>query len=258
MQIFIFRHANRKDRSKDKKERDSWFKSKRYKENPWDIPLSKLGKKNTRQMAENLLKEIDDITEITYFSVSPISRCMETAIHMIDHIFILTKHKIKIRIEYGFTKSLESIEMSYFENNSNYVEKNGIKYKTKIDSKLYPIALKKKYGSYLDKNFEKYSVQNYKDMGITSRNVNIKRAIKAFKSRLGGKNQVVITHACISFWFYMYATQKIPNPNRDLFTESFGGKSSVGIITGYEFVKKNVPAKVICRVHNKGVKIDHD
>ena len=139
---------------------------------------------------------------------------METAIHMIDHIFILTKHKIKIRIEYGFTKSLESIEMSYFENNSNYVEKNGIKYKTKIDSKLYPIALKKKYGSYLDKNFEKYSVQNYKDMGITSRNVNIKRAIKAFKSRLGGKNQVVITHACISFWFYMYATQKIPNPNR--------------------------------------------
>ena len=257
MKIFVFRHANRKDRASDKTERDAWFNSKRYKENPWDMPLSELGKQNTHAMANNLMKQID-VTELRYFTVSPIARCMETAIHMIDYIFNTTKHRIKIRVEYGITEPLVSIDMTYFEKNTikgvqaNYVERNGIKYKTKIDKKLYPKELKKKYSKYLDTDFE--SVQNYKDMGATSRNNNIKRSLKAFR-RLTKNTQVVITHASIAFWFHMSTTQQKPNPSKDLFAECFGGKHSVGIMTGYEFTK-NKPAKVIYKTTNCGVIIE--
>jgi hypothetical protein len=54
--VFIFRHSNRMDRSKNKKEQDKWLNSERYMENPWDSPLSKFGIKNTKKMVDRLMK----------------------------------------------------------------------------------------------------------------------------------------------------------------------------------------------------------
>lgn len=113
------------DRSDDSKEKKKWLKSKRYIENPWDSPLSELGIENAKKMADRLMK-YTDVTKIKYFYSSPISRCVETTIHMINRIYEKTKHKIYIRIEYGLTRSLPK-------NISIYNEKNRYEHIKPID-----------------------------------------------------------------------------------------------------------------------------
>ena len=56
-------------------------------------------------------------------------------------------------------------------------EKNGKKFLTKIDKKLYPLELKKKYKKYLDPKFNiaKQSVINYRNVIGGTEEINIER-----------------------------------------------------------------------------------
>lgn len=252
--IFVCRHSNRMDRSDDSKEKEKWLKSKRYIENPWDSPLSELGIKNAKKMADRLMK-YTDVTKIKYFYSSPISRCVETCINMINRIYEKTSHKIYIRIEYGLTESLPMQVSIYFKKNKiKYdtpvpIKMNGIKYITKIDKKLYPKELEKKYKDYLDPKFNiaKQSIINYKDMNGGTQELNVERAMKAVK-KIIKQNTVIMTHGKIVFWTYQYITQNKPNYN--LYENKFAGKNT-SVMTGLKINKGKLPGKVIYKPNNK-------
>lgn len=240
--LYIIRHSNRIDlNNNNKHELEEWLKSERHKENKKDPPISSLGKLNTSIMALNLLNHVKDITQIKYFIACPFLRIMETAIGMIDHIYKLTNHKILIRIEYGFGKIDE--------------------FKTRIDKRLYPKALKIKYKAYLDPNFEKYLIHDYKNMVAQGTKKKFDIIINTFKKTLEREKKitVIITHATTAGWIHMWSMHNIPKltmPSDDF--EIFGGQKKVGIMTGYRFDKKNIniPAKIIYKTSNKNVIIN--
>lgn len=182
--IFVIIHSNRKD--KDKNEKEEWIKSNRRKINPKDSPLSLFGIENCKNIANNLMKHTD-IEKIKYFYSSPISRCVETAISIINYIFDKTNHKILLRIGYGLTDYEEPqpyIETFSFTGNKISTEpiKPPSGWKTLIDKELYPNKLKKKYHKYLDPEFNinKNSIINYKDCKLEPRLVQVRRYLDVF------------------------------------------------------------------------------
>ena len=94
MSIYLFRHSN-KISSKD------WKNMTRSIDNPWDKPLSKLGIDNCVNMA----KQITHDNLIIY--TSPLSRCIETALHISTYLEKINK-KVIIRIENGLSKIIDT------------------------------------------------------------------------------------------------------------------------------------------------------
>ena len=247
-EIFICRHTDRLDKSKEK---DYWFKGKRIKENPWDSPLSSTGIYNSKRMADKLMKKTD-MTTIKYLYSSPISRCMETAINIVEKVYKKTGHKIYIRVEYGLTEPLINFYTTvYFEGDKIKSipipeEKNGKKYYTKIDKKLYPSELKKKYKNYLDTKYK--SCIDHKDVTGGSETINIKRAIKAIK-KIIKKNTVIITHGTITYWAYQYICQN--KPSLTMCPKKFTGRKNTGVMVGFKIQKGKIPGKLIYKPNNK-------
>lgn len=97
--IYLLRHAERIDQSKDLKEKEVWTNSIRYKTNLYDIPLSLNGINQAYNSIAKLLKNYKG--DFDYIYCSPLTRCVQTALQFQKYIFDKFEKLILIRVEYG-------------------------------------------------------------------------------------------------------------------------------------------------------------
>jgi bisphosphoglycerate-dependent phosphoglycerate mutase len=97
--IYLLRHAERIDQSKDPKEKESWNKSLRYKNNLYDIPLSLEGITQAYLNIGKVLKNFKG--DFDYIYCSPMTRCIQSALQFQKYIFDNFKKLVLVRIEYG-------------------------------------------------------------------------------------------------------------------------------------------------------------
>ncbi len=150
-ELVYIRHGHRIKYSSDKKEKEAFRKSSRFKQNPFDEPLTIKGIKETKQTAKELIKKID-VSKYNYIYSSPMSRCVHTAKIFLNEIFKMTGKKLQIRIEYGLTERLLMYGqfLPTFTKDKltiNYIGpfENGVFYDSPIDSVLYFDSLIKLY-----------------------------------------------------------------------------------------------------------------
>ena len=99
--IYLLRHAERIDQSKDPKEKESWNKSQRYKNNLYDIPLSLNGVSQAYLNIGKILKNFKG--DFDYIYCSPMTRCVQTALQFQKYIFDNYQKLVLIRVEYGLS-----------------------------------------------------------------------------------------------------------------------------------------------------------
>lgn len=101
LRVFVYmRHGSRLLAE----DRDAWLASDRYKENPFDDPLTDLGRSETLETIRQLL-DVSDLNKLDYIYASPYSRTMETAQIVSDFTATMGK-RLLIRIEYGLRENL--------------------------------------------------------------------------------------------------------------------------------------------------------
>jgi broad specificity phosphatase PhoE len=135
-----------------------WEKHSRYKENPFDEPLTSFGLSLAEKTGLVLAKKSKVLKDnkIKYIYCSPFTRCIQTAIQVIKSIKKIHGIELKIIILYGLGESLLYRPTVSFQNDTIKYTKpdyapllNGKKYKTKIDSKMSPTNLKKRFKNYI-------------------------------------------------------------------------------------------------------------
>ena len=100
--IYLLRHAERIDQSKDQKEKEIWNKSIRYKTNLYDVPLSINGIEQAYNgIGKIISKNYKD--EFDFIYCSPLTRCVQTALQFQKYILDKFKQIILVRIEYGLS-----------------------------------------------------------------------------------------------------------------------------------------------------------
>jgi phosphohistidine phosphatase SixA len=226
--LIYIRHGIRPNMQNDKSRIETWEKSKRYKENPFDEPLTKEGVEETKQTAYELLKMID-IHDYKYIYSSPMTRCIDTAKNIIDIIKKETKYEYKIRIVYDLT---ESIDLAYhvhavtFTNkvqDLNYLIKpiHGANVITSIDEKLQFNNLVKKYKKYIDSD---YKSNNHVDIDPKQRIKNYTHLI----DQIVEDNSIIVGHAGDAFMIlYHYIIQDKYNMKKQMNLEqTTGGKEN--------------------------------
>ena len=102
--IYLLRHAERVDLSKDYKEKDAWANSIRFKTNPYDIPLSLNGISQAYINIGKILKNFSEDFDFIY--TSPMTRCIQSALQFQKYIIDKFKKFPLIRIEYGLAVHL--------------------------------------------------------------------------------------------------------------------------------------------------------
>lgn len=98
--IYLLRHAERIDQSKDLKEKNYWANSSRCKTNLYDIPLSNYGISQAyngigKILGKNFKGEFD------YIYCSPLTRCVQTALQFQKYIQDKFNIIVLVRVEYG-------------------------------------------------------------------------------------------------------------------------------------------------------------
>ena len=102
--IYLLRHAERIDQSKDVKEKESWNKSIRCKNNLYDIPLSLFGVNQAYLGVGKILKGW--VGDFDYIYTSPMTRCIQSALQFQKYINDKFNKLVLIRIEYGLAVHL--------------------------------------------------------------------------------------------------------------------------------------------------------
>lgn len=102
--IYLLRHAERIDQSKDLKETDSWNKSIRCKTNLYDIPLSLSGINQAYLNIGKILKNFKG--EFNFIYCSPMTRCIQSALQFQKYILDKFNQLVLIRVEYGLAINL--------------------------------------------------------------------------------------------------------------------------------------------------------
>lgn len=153
--IYLLRHGERSDQSKDNNEKDTWVNSHRYKTNLYDIPLSLNGIKIAYSHLKTILISYKGNFDFIY--CSPMTRCVQTALQF--QLYIKNKYNqiSLIRIEYGLSIHMFKEKESYFmESNVKLVEDKFtvIKMFEFVDKYLDKNKIYKRYGSkFFDTNY---------------------------------------------------------------------------------------------------------
>lgn len=149
--IYLLRHAERIDQSKDNKERESWNTSQRAKTNLYDIPLSLNGVNQAYSGIAKILKNYKG--EFNHIYCSPLTRCVQTALQFQKYILEKFKILVLIRVEYGLSIHLfKENEMFWMGSNIKLV---GDKF---VVSKMFEFVDK-----YLDRDkiYKRYGVKRF-------------------------------------------------------------------------------------------------
>lgn len=149
--IYLLRHAERMDQSKDAKEKEAWAKSLRYKNNLYDIPLSLYGIAQAYNSIGKILKNFKG--DFDHIYCSPMTRCVQSALQFQKYILDKFGKMILVRIEYGLAVHLFK-EYETFWLGSN-IKLQGDKF---IVTKMFEFVDK-----YLDRNkiYKRYGVKRF-------------------------------------------------------------------------------------------------
>ncbi len=152
--IYLLRHAERIDQSKNPKEKELWSKSPRIKNNLYDIPLSLYGITQAYTSFGKILKNFTGKFEYIY--CSPMTRCVQSALQFQKYILDQYKQLVLVRVEYGLAIHL-------FKENEIYSIGAGIKYSNDkfVVTKIYEFV--DKYLS-RDKIYKRYGSNRF-DLG---------------------------------------------------------------------------------------------
>ena len=220
--FFIVRHSERLDWLNS----DEWKKSKRYKENISDTPLTKHGKVIAERAIKDILKEY---TDFDYIYSSPFSRCIETSLVIQNEIKKETGKNIKIRIEYGLSEVslrhviLNTPDLWKIKNKEFVIDKNKENTYSKkkyVDSQQTLTNIIKRYGNHFDKTYK--PIISYKNMNFDKTRLDgFNRAINVYnkivKNTPKGENAIISTHGQVIFSIYSIITNddwKSPNPSK--------------------------------------------
>lgn len=149
--IYLLRHAERIDQSKDLKERESWNNSLRFKTNLYDIPLSLNGINQAYINIGKILKNFNG--EFDYIYCSPMTRCVQSALQFQKYIFEKFKQFPLIRIEYG-------LAVHIFKENEMFLMSSNIKL---INDKFIVTKIFEFVDKYLDKEkiYKRYGTKRF-------------------------------------------------------------------------------------------------
>jgi broad specificity phosphatase PhoE len=201
--ITIMRHSERQDRELPKK----WKKSKRYKENKYDTPITKNGEKIAKRA---ILKLFDSgYKNIDYIYCSPLTRCIQTCLIAKEEIKKKFKKDIKIRIEYGL------VEVNYqtplvFKDGKFTTCKRTNKY---LDDELKMKNIIKKYGEHIDLNYK--SMTKFSEVKFDkSEKIFLNRCIDTYNGILKQVNKkkdnvLCVAHGGVIYAIYSYFKKKI-------------------------------------------------
>ena len=228
--IVLIRHSERLDHTNNKK----WIKSKRFKENKNDTPITSNGKKLAKKAYNKLFDS--GYQNIDYIYCSPLTRCIQTCLEIKKEIKKKLKKDIKIRIEYGLVENNFDGPL-VFKKNKFIIDKNSNK--RYLDDNLSLEKLIKKYGNNIDTNYK--SITNFKDIGFDLREVDfMNRSAKVFEDirKQVNKNDdvLIVTHAGIIKGVYSYITKKYDNS----IDKEFGGKYCSFLVIYYKKKKKEI------------------
>lgn len=215
--ITYIRHSERLDRTNTKK----WKRSKRYKENIYDTPITKNGEKIAKKAINKLFDS--GYKKVDYLYCSPLTRCIQTCLVIKKEIKKKLKKDIKIRIEYGLVEVNYSPPLVY--KNGKFVPCK--KTKKYMDEKLSIKNIIKKYGEHLDLNYN--SMTKYKDVDFDKEEeIFLNRCIKTYngiKKQVKKKDNVIVcAHGAVMFAIYSYFNKKI---NWDLYNDISGEYCSI-------------------------------
>ena len=146
--IALIRHSERLDRTDRKK----WERSKRFKENENDTPITKKGKKLVINATKKLFKNNFDEVDVLYSS--PLTRCVQTCLIIKNEIKKKFGKNLKIKIDYGLVE-VETVPLKV--KNNKFIENLKKPY---VDSELYLENLIKKYGDHFDKSYKSSIKEN--------------------------------------------------------------------------------------------------
>jgi broad specificity phosphatase PhoE len=200
--ITLIRHSERLDNTNYKK----WIKSKRFKENKYDTPITINGKKLAKKAYNKLFDS--GYQNVDYIYCSPLTRCIQTCLEIKKEIKKKLKKDIKIRIEYGLVENNFDNPLILKKNKFIVDKKSKKRY---LDNKLNLNELVKKYGSDIDENYK--SITNFIDIGFDLTEANfMNRSAKVFEDirKQVDKNDdiLIVTHGGIIFGVYSYITKK--------------------------------------------------
>ena len=197
--ITIIRHSERLDFTNEKK----WQKSKRFKQNSLDTPITKKGDKIAINAINKILKK--GYKNITYLYSSPLTRCIQTSLIIKKIIKKKLNIDLKIRVEYGLVEI--DTHFTKFENNKFVVDSN----KNYIDKELRLDNLIKKYGSHFDNDYKsiiKYDKINF-DKSITSGYNRVMKVFNKINQNVKNNNTIICTHGGCLFGIYSYLKKEI-------------------------------------------------
>ncbi len=227
--ITLIRHSERLDSV----DYEKWKRSKRYKENILDTPITSNGKKIAKKSYNKLFDS--GYQKVDYLYCSPLTRCVETCLVIKKEIKKKLKKDIKIRIENGLVE---------WGSNSHILFKNGkfnlntkIKY---LDEKLSLDNIIKKFGDHFDSNYK--SITKFNQVKFdTYDHMFMNRCIKVFedirKQVKKNDNVIICTHSGVIFGVYSYLIKNY-NANNE---NQFASKNYCSIlITNHKKTKKKV------------------
>lgn len=205
--ITLIRHSERLDHTNVEK----WKKSKRFKENKYDTPITKNGK----IIAKNAIRTLFDsgYNNIDYIYCSPLTRTIQTCLILKNEIKKKLKKDIKIRIEYGLVEYNSDFPI-ILKNNKFIRDKK--KKKKYLDSKLSFKSILKKYGNHIDEDYK--SIVKFEDVDFDTSELNfINRCIKIFnnihKKIKKNDNVLICCHGGIIFGVYSYLKKHLNMKN---------------------------------------------
>ena len=156
--IFLLRHAERIDQSKDQKEKDIWNKSSRCKTNLYDIPLSISGISQAYNGIGKIIPK-NHKGDFDYIYCSPLTRCIQTALQFQKYILDKFGKIVLVRIEYG-------LSLHMFKENEMYWMGSNIKL---VGDKFVVTKMFEFIDKYLDKEkiYKRYGAKRF-DIGYKS------------------------------------------------------------------------------------------
>lgn len=212
-ELIYIRHGERVSLQDDMTIIDQWKASQRYKENPFDEPLTDRGIQEAKQTGINLPK-ITDITKYNHIYCSPLTRCIETAINMIESIHKITGKRLKIRIEYAFNeipyilgKTISLFNFTGLTIKETFVIPNEIPMYKPIDDALKFANLLTKYGEHIDAT---YISSLSDDTLLTDQKTTINNFINALNRIITSEDNIMM--CChggeVYYLLYNYLTNK--------------------------------------------------
>lgn len=231
---WVFRHSHKLSYYPEK-----WKKHARFKENPFDEPLTPFGMQLATRCGKFISEKSKALREgrIKFIYCSPFTRCMQTAIQIIKVVKKTLNHNLKIVVVYDLGESLLGRDTVSIKNGkikltkAKYATFYGSrgKWTSTVDKKMEPAGLEKRFGEYIEGCvYSKLGIENWGD-----ESKRMFKAIKAISNKT--ESSIIVGHAhTLDLAFNYFA-----NPSEPLTSYTFGGPNNVCTVMGFSCSEKD-------------------